>query len=115
MDSKASVKAARWTTTSTPLTELETASESLTSPLTNSTTSRTGLRESREPRERSSRTLTLKPLETRALTRWDPINPAPPVTRTLKNTHPVEPLTTTLNKVAELTAYNIHPIKPYEV
>jgi hypothetical protein len=28
----------------------------------------------------------------RALTRWDPIKPAPPVTRTLKSAHPVEQL-----------------------
>src|SRR5947209_3752950 len=76
--------AARWKTTSgwTLRNARSTASESRTSTTCSCAPSSSAeARFSRLPWERSSRMLTVSPRSSSASTRWDPMNPAPPVTR----------------------------------
>ncbi len=74
-------QAASWMTYSIPAQALATASRSRRSARMNSTRSFTPARLSSRPVERSSRTRTWCPSATSRSVTWDPMNPAPPVTR----------------------------------
>src|SRR5262249_27906192 len=74
-------KAARWNTTSQSRTARATAATSVTLPWTTSTRSRTAVRLASWPVLRLSKTRTCQPCSSRASTRWEPMKPAPPVTK----------------------------------
>ena len=76
-------RAAKWKTASQPRTALSQAARSRTSPFSRSTCLATGWRLARVPVTRLSRTRTSQPRASAASTRWEPMNPAPPVTRIL--------------------------------
>src|SRR5205807_9811262 len=74
-------RAAWWKMTSTPRHARRTRSRSVTSPWRKSIPPRARFKFARVPVIRLSSTRTVWPRASRASTRWDPINPAPPVTR----------------------------------
>ena len=73
------VKAARWTTRSLPATAASTAEASRTSARRSF---QPGWRFSAKPVDRSSRMRTSQPSRAKRSATWEPMNPAPPVTRT---------------------------------
>src|SRR5438552_17392638 len=90
MDRLTEGNAARWKTTSIPLVADDTVSGSRMSPRTHLMELRTGAKRLAMPVIRLSRTTTSSPRRTRAVARWCPINPAPPVTRTFTSAFQVE-------------------------